>query len=125
MEALGPDLGSNAARRCCRADCYLVVNDENVVVVERNSTEDKAIEGDTQGPDIGSQAGVGSLARLLAARTTSSLNHSTGPAAAVPETLRRGEGGRAGRVGEEGVRPVELIAHTQVGDLHLAVVGPQ
>ncbi len=39
----------------------------------------------------------------------------------VREALRRGEGGGAGRVGEEGVAAVELVADAQVRDLDQAL----
>ena len=42
----------------------------------------------------------------------------------VRQTLRRREGGRPGRVRQEGVVPVELVRHAQVGDLHQAIGGP-
>ena len=43
----------------------------------------------------------------------------------VCEALRRGECGRAGRVGQEGVRTVELVRDAQVRDLHKAVAVPE
>ena len=43
----------------------------------------------------------------------------------VREALWRGEGGRAGRVGEEGVGAVELVGDAQVGDLDEAVAVPE
>ena len=41
------------------------------------------------------------------------------------EALRRREGRGSGRVGQESIFAVELVADAEVGDLDLAGVGPQ
>jgi hypothetical protein len=77
----------------------LVVQGDHVLVVKRDLAEHEAVQRDPEGPDVGG---------LSRKRVVSGF---------VSETLGCGEGGGPGRVGQEGVVAVELVADSEVGDL--------